>query len=88
MGFERVQVSTSAGARGDTKSVKLEGEFQAHSFAAEPFIAYASAKGWSTRDEMLAIAEAWRAWSRDPRAFSAGFLCQALGFMGSREATP
>jgi SAM-dependent methyltransferase len=79
-GFERVRVSASAGARGDTNSVTLEGEFQARYFEAEPFIAYAEAQGWSTRAEMLAIAEAWRAWSVDPRAFSATFLCQALGF--------
>jgi ubiquinone/menaquinone biosynthesis C-methylase UbiE len=79
-GCERVQASVSAVARGDTLSVKLEGEFYARYFAAEPFIEYAVARGWSTAHEMASMAAAWQAWSSDPRAFSAAFWCQAVGW--------
>jgi hypothetical protein len=70
-----------AGARGDAMSVKLEGEFYARYFAAEPFIAHAVASGWSTRSELQEIAAACQAWSADPGAFSAAFWCQGLGWV-------
>lgn len=79
-GFERVQGSVTAGARGDALGVKLDGDFYARYFAAEPFIEHAVARGWSTRQEMLEIASAWQAWSTDPGAFSAAFWCHALGW--------
>jgi ubiquinone/menaquinone biosynthesis C-methylase UbiE len=79
-GCERVQASVVAGARGDASAAKLDGEFYARYFAAEPFIQHAVARGWSTREEMQSIASAWQAWSRHPGAFSAAFWCQALGW--------
>jgi hypothetical protein len=79
-GFVRVEASATAGARGDATSVKWDGEWNARYFEAEPMIALAEARGWATRDEMLEIAGAWRAWGDDPGAFSAAFWCSAIGW--------
>ena len=79
-GFERVQASAAGGARGDAISVKLDGEAYARYAESEPFIQYAAARGWATREQMLEIAAAWRAWGDDPGAFFAAFWCQALGW--------
>ena len=79
-GFERVQASAVASARGDAISVKLDGEACARYAESEPFIAYAVANGWATREQMLEIAAAWRAWGEDPGAFFAAFWCQAVAW--------
>jgi SAM-dependent methyltransferase len=79
-GFERVQASATAGVRADAVSTKLDGEFWARYYAAEPFIAHAIDRGWATREEMLEIADAWRAWGHNPAAFSAGFWCHAVAW--------
>ena len=79
-GFARVEASATAGARGDAASVKLDGEWNARYFEAEPMIAQAESRGWATRVEMVEIASAWRAWANDPGAFSAAFWCQAVGW--------
>jgi SAM-dependent methyltransferase len=77
-GFVRIEASATAGARGDATSVKLDGEWNARYFEAEPMIAHAVDRGWATREEMLEIAAAWRAWGDDPGAFSASFWCHAV----------
>jgi ubiquinone/menaquinone biosynthesis C-methylase UbiE len=79
-GFERAEASATAGARGDAASVKWDGEWNARYFEAEPMIAQAEARGWATREEMLEIAAAWRAWGDDPGAFSAAFWCHATAW--------
>jgi ubiquinone/menaquinone biosynthesis C-methylase UbiE len=79
-GFVRTVGSATARAQGDVSSVALDGEWSARYFEAEPLIARAEAQGWATRVEMRDIAEAWRAWSRDPGAFTAAFWCEAVGW--------
>jgi hypothetical protein len=70
----------AAGAEGEPTIVALNGTAWANRFAAEPFITWAETLGVSTREEMLAISEAWRRWGADPGAYAARFWCQAVGF--------
>jgi hypothetical protein len=79
-GFERVEASATAGARGDANSVKWDGEWNAPYFEAGPMIAQAEARGWATAAEMRQIAAAWRTWGDDPGSFSAAFWCHAVGW--------
>ncbi|MGE3073324.1 MAG: class I SAM-dependent methyltransferase [Dehalococcoidia bacterium] len=79
-GYTNVVASVVGGADGAPQIVAWNGEATARRFAEEPFIAFAEAIGVSTRKEMLAISEAWRAWGRNPGAFAARFWCQAIGF--------
>jgi SAM-dependent methyltransferase len=79
-GFERAVGMMATGAEGEPNIVALNGAGWANRFAAEPFIAYAEAKGVSTREEMLAVSEAWQRWGVDPGAYAARFWCQAIGF--------
>lgn len=80
-GFSRAEASATANHRGSPNETALDGEFWARYFEAEPFIAHASTQGWSTREEMLEVAAAWRKWGQTPGAFSASFWCQALGWV-------
>jgi SAM-dependent methyltransferase len=79
-GFVRAEASATAGARGDAASAKWDGEWNARYFEAEPMIAHVQTRGWATRDEMLEIAAAWRAWGDDPGAFTASFWCHAVAW--------
>jgi ubiquinone/menaquinone biosynthesis C-methylase UbiE len=79
-GCERVEGSYSGGGPANQNTVAANGEFWAQYFEAEPFIEHAEAEGWAIRGEMLAVAAAWREWSRTPGAFWASYWCQALGW--------
>jgi hypothetical protein len=58
--------------------VKLEGEFWARYFSADPLVAWVQEKGWASQDELAAMAKAWREWGDDAGAFSASMWCTAL----------
>jgi hypothetical protein len=62
-------------------SVRINGEWNARYFEAEPLIAHVESRRWATRDGMREIAAAWRVWSVDPGAFSAAFWCHAVGWV-------
>lgn len=79
-GFTKVVGSVTGWADGDAAINALNGAFWQNYFQQDPFIAYAEALGISTRDEMLAISEAWRRWGSDPGSFAARFWCEAIGF--------
>lgn len=79
-GFRRTEASVAAQWQGDEVSARLAGEWNARYFESPAFIAQAEIKGWSTAEEMRAIAAAWRAWAASPGAFSAALWCQALGW--------
>lgn len=80
-GFSRAEASGISNHRGSPNETALDGEFWSRYFEAEPFIAHASTQGWSTPEEMLEIAAAWRKWGQTPGAFSASLWCQALGWV-------
>jgi ubiquinone/menaquinone biosynthesis C-methylase UbiE len=80
-GFVRTVASANAGVQGDDVSVRLNGEWNARYFEAQPLIAHVESRGWATRDEMREIAAAWRSWAADPGAFSAAFWCQAVAWV-------
>jgi ubiquinone/menaquinone biosynthesis C-methylase UbiE len=79
-GFVRAAASATAGVLGDDASARVNGEWNARYFEAEPLVAHVESRGWATRAEMREIASAWRAWASDPGAFSASFWCQAVAW--------
>ena len=79
-GFVRAVGLVTGGAEGDAKINALNGAFWANYFVQEPFVAYAEARGLSTRDEMAEIGAAWQRWGNHPGSFAAKFWCQAIGF--------
>lgn len=80
-GFVRTAASANAGYQGDDVSVRFTGEWNARYFEAEPLIAHVESRGWATREHMLEIAAAWRAWASEPGAFSATYWCEAVGWV-------
>jgi ubiquinone/menaquinone biosynthesis C-methylase UbiE len=79
-GFDRIETSTAPAPPASANLNAYNAEFWARYFEADPFIAHAEAEGWSSRDEMSAIAGAWRTWGSDMAAFTASIWCQAIGW--------
>jgi SAM-dependent methyltransferase len=80
-GFSRAEASATANYRGSQGDTAMDGQFWGRYFEAEPLIAHAQSQGWSTRDEMLEIAAAWRQWGQTPSAFLATFWCESIGWV-------
>jgi SAM-dependent methyltransferase len=79
-GFERAAVTVSASATTTDEAIAQAGAFNAAFFTTPETVARAVAEGWSTEEEMAAIADAWRAWGADPRSFSASAWFRALAW--------
>jgi SAM-dependent methyltransferase len=77
-GFTRTIGSATAGYEGTADATRIAGEWQARYLEAPPLIDHAVALGLATRDELAAMAEAWRTWGAHPGAFRATFWCEAL----------
>jgi SAM-dependent methyltransferase len=79
-GFSRCTAAATPIADGTQEAVARVGERWAAYFSAPPLIARMEAAGLATRDQLLAIAEDWRAWSTDSGAFCAAFWCEAVAW--------
>jgi SAM-dependent methyltransferase len=78
-GFAGCVASATATWEGSASAAGATGEWQAAYLSAEPFIAFAGALEIAQREELLALADAWRAWAHHPGAFWARFWCEAFG---------
>lgn len=80
-GFARSAGSATAGYEGTGDATRMAGEWQARYLEAPPLVEHAVALGLTTRGEMVAMADAWRAWGAHPGAFRATFWCEAVAWV-------
>ncbi len=80
-GFSRSAGSATVAYDGTAEATRIAGEWQARYLEAQPLIDYASALGLASRDEIAAMAAAWRAWGADAGAFRATYWCEAVGWV-------
>jgi SAM-dependent methyltransferase len=77
-GFDSVHCSATASYEGSPEACARTGEFWARYMEAPEFITRVERNHWASREELLAMASAWRTWATTPGAFWARFWCQVL----------
>jgi len=77
-GFSDVQASSSTWTFADAESRAWWGDLWADRVLLSSFAEQALAYGLATRDELHAIAAAWRRWSEQPDGFFAVLHCEVL----------
>ncbi len=77
-GFIAISGSASAGSDGTSEAAAATGEFWARYYETPEFREHVGALGWTSANELRAMATAWRAWGAAPGAYWARFWCQAL----------
>jgi ubiquinone/menaquinone biosynthesis C-methylase UbiE len=80
-GFAHSIGSATAGYEGTAESTRMAGQWQARYLESPPLLDHAFALGLASRDELAAMAEAWRAWGAHPGAFRAAFWCEAVAWV-------
>lgn len=80
-GFVRCTGGVNVGATASEQATVWEAEFQARWFEAPESIAHVGALGLADKDEMRAMAAAWRAWGANPGAFWAKGTGWAVGWV-------
>jgi SAM-dependent methyltransferase len=79
-GFSRCTASATPVADGTAEGIARAGERWSAYFSAAPLIERMEEAGLATRDQLLEIANDWRAWATDSAAFCAAFWCEAIGW--------
>jgi ubiquinone/menaquinone biosynthesis C-methylase UbiE len=79
-GFVRCEASARSVHYGTPEQVREFAESTAAAFES-PRYARAVDAGWTTTDELAAIAKTWRAWGEEPGAFLARVWCEAVGWV-------
>jgi SAM-dependent methyltransferase len=77
-GFDSVHCSATAAYEGSAGACRQTGEFWARYMEAPEFVDRVERAQWAGRDDLFAMAAAWRTWGTTPGAFWTRFWCQVL----------